>query len=79
MTSQTITTAFVHKDETGPKIVAKGGGKQRTIPYDHAATQDRNHGLAAGAVALLLGWDARPVDLSHDVLNDGRHRFTAVS
>lgn len=43
-----------HNTETD-KIVAKGGGKQRTVAFDHSKSEDWNIGNAAGTLALVLG------------------------
>lgn len=48
------TTYKTNHNGTG-QIVAKGGGKQRTVTYNPAWPSDRNHGHAAGTLALALG------------------------
>lgn len=75
ITAAGITTRFVHDSDKGPRIVAKGFGKQRTVPYDHSTSSDRNHGLAAGALALgvKIAWDD---SIIHDGPRaDGSHKF----
>jgi hypothetical protein len=56
------------------RIVAKAHGKQRTIPFDHGSSRERNHGIAAGTLALALGreWTT---DITHMSFNDGKHKF----
>lgn len=70
-----ITTKFVHNDLSGPKIVAKGAGKQRTVAYDHSLSSDANHGVAAGTLmqALDVRWND---ETTHEVMSDNRHRFS---
>lgn len=34
------------------RIVAKAGGRQATVPYDHEHSADWNHGNAAGVLLL---------------------------
>jgi hypothetical protein len=41
------------------QIVAKGGGKQRTIGYDHYLTPAANHGRAAGVLGKVFGLNPR--------------------
>lgn len=36
------------------QILAKGGGKQKTVNYDHEHSPSWNHGNAAGELALVL-------------------------
>ena len=49
-----IVTELVHNHNGTAQVRAKGAGKQRTIAYDHALSHERNHGLAAGTLALVL-------------------------
>ena len=62
-----IRTQYVNVNGT-PKVVAKGKGKQRTIPFDLARSSDYNHGHAAGtlAVALGLNWHGGIIHDSND-------------
>ena len=46
----TITTTYRTDARGKGKVTAKGHGRQRTIPYDHAASAERNHGAAAGVL-----------------------------
>lgn len=57
------------------QILAKGGGKQKTVSYDAARSSDWNHGNAAGALALVLGLSWHD-GIEHDMSDDGvRHGF----
>jgi hypothetical protein len=72
-----ITTVVKSSTNGAGNVVATGFGKQRTVRYDHAVSVDRNHGLAAGTLALALGigWDD---SIRHEVTGNGfsaRHRF----
>lgn len=71
-----IRTAYTTHPTTGAsRIVAKGAGKQRTVPFDPSVSSDRNHGLAAGVLALALGlsWSD---DIAHDSNDSGtKHGF----
>jgi len=49
-----ITTTYTTNAKGEGRLVAKGEGKQRTTVYDHSASPARNHGLAAGELALVL-------------------------
>ena len=49
----TIRTAYTNVNGT-PKVVAKGHGKQRTMPWDLSKSTDWNHGAAAGILANVL-------------------------
>lgn len=78
-----ITTTLVHNNNGTPKIVAKGNGKQRTVNYDLSLSADRNHGLAAGTLALVLikGEAARHLaakTATHTTKDGGKHVFTIV-
>lgn len=77
-----IRTAYgTHPTSGASRIVAKGGGKQRTVPFDPSKSSDWNHGNAAGEVARLLfvGKAARKKAASiatHDSSDDGtKHGF----
>lgn len=76
-----ITTTIVHNHKGTAQVVAKGQGKQRTIAYDHEVTHERNHGNAAGTLALVLikGDRARKIasetaKVTH--FNGGKVKFT---
>lgn len=76
-----ITTSYVTAANGAGKILAKGEGKQRTVPFDHSLSVARNHGVAAGTLALVLvqGDTARAVaakTATHTVNNKGQHVFT---
>lgn len=71
-----IRTAYHTHPTTGAsRITAKGGGKQRTIPFDPAKSTDRNHGEAAGTLALVLGLTWHD-GIAHDSNDSGtKHGF----
>lgn len=46
---------FGPTDTKGSRIVARGGGRQATVHYDHALSLGANHQAAAAAVAAKLG------------------------
>lgn len=52
------------------QILATGGGKQRTVSYDHAKSSDWNHGHAAGTLALALGVEDHD-GIFHNMSDDG--------
>jgi hypothetical protein len=56
------------------QIVAKGGGRQRTVQYADALSSDANHGAAAGELAQALGLEWSDT-ITHEHLDDGRHLF----
>jgi hypothetical protein len=70
----TITTKYTTTSTGAGRILAKGNGKQKTLPYDHAFSDKRNHGLAAGELAKALGltWSD---SITHVGFNDGTHKF----
>lgn len=76
-----IRTQYKTNNNGTGQILAKGGGKQRTVAFDPALSSDRNHGLAAGTLALVLfqGLTSRRIaakTASHDQSDDGtRHGF----
>lgn len=75
-----IRTAY-HNVNGTPKVLAKGGGKQRTVAWDLSKSTDWNHGTAAGTLALVLfqGETARRIaaeHVTHDQSDDGtKHGF----
>jgi hypothetical protein len=75
----TITTTYKTNLNGTGKITAKGGGKQRTINYDHSRSIHQNHGDAAGVLALALGLgpDAAKT-ATHMGFNNGVHKFNVV-
>jgi hypothetical protein len=54
-----ITTKYQTNDKGAGRIVATvtkdGHRRQATVPYNHAESIPRNHGLAAGILALRVG------------------------
>lgn len=82
-----IVTTLVHNDKGTPAILAKGGGKQKRTPYDHALSHDVNHGNAAGNLILVLAKTSSWVipdalesieegNAVHTTENGARHRFS---
>ena len=60
----TITTTYSGPTDTrGSRIIAKGAGRQLSVPYDYALDAVDNHAAAAQALAAVLGHTAtlRPV------------------
>lgn len=60
-----IRTAYKTTKTGAGRIVAKGGGKQVTKPFDHALSKGDNHGLAAADLALKVqptGWTVEQVN-----------------
>lgn len=49
-----VTVEIHHNDNNGAKVTAKGKGKQRTLPYDHAISHEANLGSAVGTLANVL-------------------------
>ncbi|HWV45305.1 MAG TPA: hypothetical protein VN039_04630 [Nitrospira sp.] len=62
-------------DNGNGKILAKGGGKQRTIASDPAKSNNWNHAIAAGTLASVLGLTWHP-GIGHDSNESGtKHGF----
>jgi hypothetical protein len=73
--TQTITTTYkTHAVSGAGRITAKGMGRQRTMPYDPRYSANVNHGMVAGVLANILGWE-RDDNLTHMGFNDGTHKF----
>jgi hypothetical protein len=76
----TITTQYTSNASGRSQIVAKGGGRQRTVSVDLAKSADWNHGTAAGTLALVLvdplARQAHADRATHTYLSDGKRRFT---
>ena len=71
-----IRTQYRTNANGASQILAKGGGKQRTVGYRPEWSSDRNHGYAAGVLAEVLGlsWGD---NITHDQTYDGcRHFFS---
>lgn len=72
----TITTTYKTNDKGAGRITAKGDGKQRTQPYNHAMSPAQNHGDAAGTLALVLGLPSDSADIClHRDNGDATHSF----
>lgn len=57
------------------QVIAKGGGRQRTVSVDQSKSNDWNHGNAAGTLGLALGLTWRD-GISHRQSDDGtEHMF----
>lgn len=74
--STIIRTAYgTHPTSGASRIVAKGAGKQRTVPFDPSKSSDWNHGNAAGTLALVLGLTWHD-GIAHDCNDAGtKHGF----
>src|SRR6478609_5577985 len=72
------TTKTANKSGAG-RIVAKGAGKQMTLPYDHAKSANAQHGEAAAALALKIHPEGFKVDTvgaaRHEDKGNGKHVF----
>lgn len=74
--SNIIRTQYKTNGAGRSQIVAKGGGKQRTMNYDPSQSSDTNHGTAAGILGIILGWGWHD-GITHDQSDDGtRHGFS---
>lgn len=75
-----IHTVLVHNASGRAQIKATAAGRQRTVSYDHALSPERNHGLAAGELALVLvqGETARRLaaETARHIVKGARHTFT---
>lgn len=73
---QTVIRTSYNTTATGAgRVTAKGAGKQRTIPFDPAVSSERNHGNAAGTLALVLGLSWHD-GITHDSNDSGtKHGF----
>jgi hypothetical protein len=60
----TITTEYKANAKGEGRITAKGRGKQRTMPYNHALGVDANHAQAAGVLGNVI-LDARQQSMVH--------------
>lgn len=74
-----ITTTHTSNVNGRSQVKATGQGKQRTISWNHADSNDRNHGTAAGTLLLALGYDVGIfLDSTHEN-NGDKHVFTFVN
>lgn len=76
MKTMSITTKNTSNAAGLSQVIAKGGGKQRTVPVDRSKGYAWNHGNAAGELALVHGlkWSD---SITHDMSADGTsHIFT---
>lgn len=71
-----VKTAYkANKNGTGV-IVAKVGGKQRTVKYDHGMSIQANHAAAAGAVLNVVLDDVQQAKVRHP---SGAQRVTVAT
>lgn len=62
----TIRTSYnVTAVNGGGRITAKGHGKQRTTPWDHAKSRQQNHAAATGALLNVLADERQQAMLRH--------------
>lgn len=61
----TITTTYTSNAKGAGRVVAKGHGRQRTVPTDPAYSPDQNHAAAAGALLNVLTDDRQQAMLRH--------------
>lgn len=75
-----ITTRYTSNNNGTGQVLAKGGGKQRTVNWNHIKSNDWNHGNAAGTLALVLfqGDQSRAIAAkvaTHKVTETNTHIF----
>lgn len=77
-----ITTTYKTNHNGTGQIVAKSGGRQRTMTYVHSLSADQNHGCAAAVMVNLFGDPvaaAESIDsgkATHTATDDGKtHKF----
>lgn len=61
----TIITTHTSNANGRSQIVAKGHGKQRTVPYDYAKNDDANRGAAVGTLLNVLTSPEQQAKLRH--------------
>lgn len=82
-----ITTTYTSNAQGAGRVVAKGHGKQKTVPTNPAYSPDQNHAAACGALLNLLTTPLQQAKVKHpsggqrvrvDSLSDagGKRRFT---
>ncbi len=72
-----VTTKLTSNANGRSQVVAKGNGKQLTHNVDGSKSNDWNHGTAAGALLLKLGYTDNGNDVTHESSEDKvRHTFT---
>lgn len=69
-----VTTYKTNNNGTG-QIVAKGGGKQRTLTYDHARSARENHRTAMILLVNATGSDKTFPRAETVELDNGRATF----
>lgn len=73
--TKTIRTEYKTNAKGAGQIVAKGGGVQRTTPFDQSKSSEHNHGTAAGVLSLVLDWPWHK-RITHDSNDAGtKHTF----
>lgn len=70
-----VVTRFTSNASGRNQVIAKGGGKQRTVSWEHAESVDWNHGAAAGTLLAAIGGYTANDPMTHVVNNDGSHTF----
>lgn len=74
--STIIRTATTSNGSGRPQVIAKGGGKQRTVSVDLSKSSAWNHGNAAGVLGLVLGLEWHD-GIGHDSNDSGtKHGFS---
>lgn len=79
--STNITTTYGANGKGAGRIVAKGAGKQKTVPYNHDRSPGQNHGDAAGELLKTLvrpdrrGFLMETAKVADD-LDNGKMRFS---
>lgn len=77
-TAKVTTTYTTTKVNGAGRILAKGFGKQKSMPYDHSITVSQNHGRAAAALVRsqvsVDAWD-RVAHSARYVFIDNKHVF----
>jgi hypothetical protein len=76
-----VTTTHKTAPNGRPQIVAKSNGKQATHNVDLSKSEDWNHGTAAGALLVKMGFGRRMAlnPMTHTVESNAdktRHTFT---
>lgn len=60
-----ITTTYTTTPAGAGRIVAKGAGRQRTLPYDQTKSMEWNFGAGVGALLAVLATPEQKAKMLH--------------
>lgn len=72
-----VVTTLTHNASGRANIVARFADKQKTTPYDHGLSHDRNHGIAAANVIIHVQHTSPALQYGDNIVSNAMRSLDA--